>query len=667
MVTSNPLHQVDIGARGVMLPNDSGDHVLLLINGHAVNEPLFGTARFERGAGVPVEMIDHVEVILGPGSVLYGSNAMLGVINIITKRAKDWNGVHVIGETEIGKSYRAAAGAGFEFNLFGRPSEVTVGLEYYKQSGPAYYFGPQFAGIDAASGDPLIYTRDPHVNVPPGSWGGLADRAYYAEVPSALVRFASGNLEVNLHAKSYNRATPYRSRFTNPIRDFNDADSYETERQIWGDIRYHATVSPVVGITARAYGDSFDYLDKFNVSEVSGCLFDNVGTCGYRLQGISRWAGSELQGSFDWLKNGNLITLVGVDGRVRQVGSKADTSNYQTGAPLASSNGVIDHGDAVLGAYLQQTWQPTAWLGLNGGARFDTETRYPGRVSPRVAASAGVWKGGTLKGVYAEAFRSPSWIETDFQNQLQAHSDALKPETVRSVEASFEQRFGTQRMLVGAFRSWWNDLVELHVLTRDEQIELAREGKLDLLHNFGAAQFRNVSSIDNYGFNAAYEGSLGSTQQLKYGANLTAAIARRNEPGQPSLPLVVAPQLFGNARVAYDLPGDLPVLALAAHYLGKRPVDRAYDGGWGQLYEASSLVEMRATVSGPVPLVKGLSYRASANMLFAPCPANLVGSHDACGPYVVGPGQARDNVTIRPELVPQDTFRVTVGLQYDLP
>ncbi|MDB5218412.1 MAG: hypothetical protein JWO86_6339, partial [Myxococcaceae bacterium] len=105
-VTSDSQHVVDIGARGVLIPNDNGDHMLLLVNGHTQNEPLFGRAVFGRGASIPLEMIDHIEVILGPGSVLYGSNAMLGVINVVTKHAKDWSGVHGVAEFEPGKSWR---------------------------------------------------------------------------------------------------------------------------------------------------------------------------------------------------------------------------------------------------------------------------------------------------------------------------------------------------------------------------------------------------------------------------------------------------------------------------------------------------------------------------------------------------------------------------------
>ena len=62
-------------------------HFLVLVDGHAMNEPLRGSAWTGVGSGVPIEIIDHIEVIVGPGSVLYGSNAMFGLINVVTKRA----------------------------------------------------------------------------------------------------------------------------------------------------------------------------------------------------------------------------------------------------------------------------------------------------------------------------------------------------------------------------------------------------------------------------------------------------------------------------------------------------------------------------------------------------------------------------------------------------
>ncbi|MGS0535534.1 TonB-dependent receptor plug domain-containing protein [Pseudoalteromonas sp. SaAl2] len=68
-------------ARGVYL--DSGN-ILVMINGERINESSFGKASVYMPF-IPIEVIDKVEFIRGPGSALYGSNAFLGVMNIITK------------------------------------------------------------------------------------------------------------------------------------------------------------------------------------------------------------------------------------------------------------------------------------------------------------------------------------------------------------------------------------------------------------------------------------------------------------------------------------------------------------------------------------------------------------------------------------------------------
>ena len=65
-----------------------------------------------------------------------------------------------------------------------------------------------------------------------------------------------------------------------------------------------------------------------------------------------------------------------------------------------------------------------------------------------------------------------------------------------------------------------------------------------------------------------------------------------------------------------------------------------------------SQAELRATISGPVPKLEGLSYRVGANYAAA-----------RNAPYVAGPTRL---ATGERELVPVDRFRVAVGLQYDL-
>ncbi len=660
VVTANPLGPVDIGARGVMFPRDFGDHFLLLVNGHAVNEPLFGTAHFDRGAGIPMEMVDHIEVILGPGSVLYGSNAMLGVINVITKRAKDWHGTHVVGETEVSRSeqvgggsryeptwYRAAAGAGYDFKLFGTPSEATVGLEYQTQSGPNFFFPPFFGGNDPLTGTGYRFNRNGPQN---GIWGGVADGTYWSRVPAGHLRLISGNLELNVHASEYDRSIPYRSRFDRPYNDF-DEPGHELDRSLWGDLKYRLTLTPVLQVTARVYGDSFDYQDHAYVSQIDVCRYQSATTCDLNYDGASRWVGSELQLSFDWFKDARFVTLIGADGRLRYVRTRGEIYDVYTQRPLVSSFALTRENDRTLGTYIEQTWQAARWLGFNAGARYDTEDRFTGQVSPRVATTVHPWKGGTLKAIYAEAFRAPSYQETNFSSPNEVPAGPLSPERVRSVEGSIEEAFGTQKLLFGAFRSWWTNMVEVHFLTPAETAQAAQQGLINEFLGSEFAQYRNVSSIDNYGFNAAYSGQT-ENGALRYGLNVTGAYARRFVANAPPLPLNVTPELFGNARISYDLPGLLPTLGVVAQYMSKRPADLAFIGTYVPEPYAPPQLDLRGTISGDVPGLKGLSYRLWADYAFA-----------TQGPYVVGP---LPPAPMPAELVPVDQFRAGIGLQYDL-
>jgi outer membrane receptor protein involved in Fe transport len=654
-VTSNTFRSVDVGARGVMLTRDQGDHFLLLVDGHAVNDALYGAARFERGAGIPMEIVDHIEVILGPGSVLYGSNAMLGVVNVVTKRARAFDGAHVIAESEILKSWRVAAGAGYEPKIFGTKSELALELEYYRQDGPAFTLGPQDLSLDWTTGQPWRlgpYGTD-------GRWGGKATHSYYAEVPSGILSFRFKNLQILLHASTYKRAAPWNNPFLPIDSDFDDPDNYEQDRRAWIDIKDEEQLSPVLRLTTRLYGDTFDYQRFMDVSATAECIAVDVTTCRYRNVGVARWAGAELQTSWDWLANGTFVTLLGADGRTRFVSSADDLLDKATGAPAQSTIGYLKQRDEILGAYLQQTWLPAGWFSANAGGRLDFDERFGRRFSPRAALTADAWRGARLKAIYSEAFRAPSWQESAIAGRAQLPADNLQPETVRSVEGVLDQRLGSHHLLFGVFRSWWADLVDAHVLTSAEVIDAQRRGLLDVITgNHITTQYRNVSSIDNYGFNAGYDGSF-ADGRLRYAANLTGAIARRNDPDVGSTPLTVAPQFFGNLRLSYAPGGNLPTFAVAGHYLGPRPADRT--SAFDPPPVAPPLFELRATLSGPVPFVKGLSYRASANYVF--------GDH---GPYVIGPIQGigigeggYGNFVGTPELNPVDRFRATIGFQYD--
>src|SRR5262249_40180038 len=153
---------------------------------------------------------------------------------------------------------------------------------------------------------------------------------------------------------------------------------------------------------------------------------------------------------------------------------------------------------------------------------------------------------------YSEAFRAPSWFERYYADPTGTiAAPDLRPESVRSVEVSFEQRVQAQRVLFGFFRSWWGDIILAEPLGAKALQQAIATGQLTPWSDY-ADQSRNVESVESYGFNALFEGSaLGN--RLRYGASLTGSFARsRTTAKAPEQQLPVAPSVSGNARISYD-------------------------------------------------------------------------------------------------------------------
>ncbi len=97
-----------IGVRGVARPGDYNTRVLLLIDGHRINDSIYDLATIGTEFPLDVDLIERVEFVRGPSSSLYGTNAFFGVINIITKRGRDLKGLEVSGEAGNFASYKGS-------------------------------------------------------------------------------------------------------------------------------------------------------------------------------------------------------------------------------------------------------------------------------------------------------------------------------------------------------------------------------------------------------------------------------------------------------------------------------------------------------------------------------------------------------------------------------
>jgi outer membrane receptor protein involved in Fe transport len=309
--------------------------------------------------------------------------------------------------------------------------------------------------------------------------------------------------------------------------------------------------------------------------------------------------------------------------------------------------------DGLLAPYVAQAFSPTSWLDLNLGVRLDDDTRFGEKFSPRMAVGVAPWDGGRLKLIYAEAFRGPSAYELGYSDpNSQIAAPDLGPETVRSVEGSFEQRFGKHRVLFGLFASRLNGLVNYAALGQDEIDAGIAAGQLTPgLEE--AYRYGNSDTVRNYGMNAAYEGAT-LDGRLRFGLNVTAATTSIDfADGAGAHPVTVAPQTFGNARTSYELGDNLPTVALAFRFSDRRLADRAYDGGFTRAPSAPPMLAARATLTGKLPPLPNLSYRLGAEYSFT-----------KVEPYVIGANIYPTDETTRAELAPTRRAQGFVGLEY---
>jgi iron complex outermembrane recepter protein len=97
MVPGVDVAQIDASSWAISVRGFNGqysDKLLVLIDGRTVYTPIFAGV-FWNSQNVPLDTIERIEVIRGPGAAIWGSNAVNGVINIITRSATDTQGGHL--------------------------------------------------------------------------------------------------------------------------------------------------------------------------------------------------------------------------------------------------------------------------------------------------------------------------------------------------------------------------------------------------------------------------------------------------------------------------------------------------------------------------------------------------------------------------------------------
>jgi iron complex outermembrane receptor protein len=391
-----------IGVRGVNRPGDFGGRILVLVDGLRLNEPISNSADVLSDFPIDVDMIERVEIIRGAGSALYGNNAFFAVINVITRKGGDVNGVEASSEAGSLETYKGRLSFGHVF----------------KNGFSLLLTGTLF---DSGGNDRLYFKEfDQPVNN-----NGIAEGR---DDDSS----ASGGL--TLSYKDFTLQAGYVSRHkdvpTAPFGTiFNDPSLYTLDQRSFTRLSYAHDFEDDLSVRADLHWNSFYYKGEYPAA------FDEAephNATIFRDIGNTQWWGAELQVSKQLFKTHHL-TL----GAEYQDDAKIRLAGYYVSPHFDTLQ--VETSTSNVGIYLQDEWAITKSLSLNAGLRYDWFERFDGTVNPRGALIWNPWKTTTLKLLYGQAYRAPNAYEFSYAGPNFRVNPELQPERVKSYELVLEQ------------------------------------------------------------------------------------------------------------------------------------------------------------------------------------------------------------------------------------
>lgn len=643
--TRDYLSGGDVGANGLLL-RDRGRHVLVLLDGQVMNASDTGAIELHEGFGVPLEAIDHIEVMLGAGSVMYGSNAMLAVVHVVT-RSGEPSRLHATAEVGLlpptdeagqptvpgpgesaGLRYRLGLGFTHAFRLFGSPAELSLRGEWLEEIRGTMRTPEFTADWVQRHPDQLV-------------WGGIAHDGLRA--PSVVASLRVGDFRLQVQLSHYDRPMPLVGTFDDPL-------AREEHHNIRVQLRHETLLDAHVSLTTRLYAGMSDWGETNVWTSPYWCVPGQVDGCLFSARSRGRWAGLEQQLSVDWTLDGTVATTVGYDVRGRDATMRpGDGYDLRTGAAPLTTRMPYSHSVSALGAvFLQQVWQPVPWLLLNGGARLDIDGLFGARLSPRLSATLLPVEGTTVRLAYSEAFRAPSAYELgEYDPTYRVRAHDLGPEVSRVIEVEWQQRIEWLTFSLRAFAAFYEGFIQTRVATPAEAQEgLASGDIVDTADPTYLVRWDNLDTLRSIGGSLTL--SMRPVDGLVIAGSVTVADTRRNEVMLPLVPLWMA-----NARVAYAFERDGATIALVASMSGRRLASA--DWVLTETVEIAEQAVLRATFSSPLPGVPGLALRVGASYAVNPLSPVLLD------------GPSEDAPTSAPVRFPgAPSFFGFVGLQYDL-
>ncbi len=459
---------------------------LLMVNGAPMSDLMWRSGIFWKG--LPVSMIDRVEIIRGPGSAMYGADASAGVINVITKTAgklADSEAGLRVGSFDTQTVWLQHGGAWNGFDL-----AMTLDLSRTDGHDPrivtdAQTHGDRDFGTDAslAPGEaPYGYRNtDLRFSVARDQWRLLVDYTRHDDLQIGL----TGAGVLDPVTEGQDSRLDLALAYDNPR--FNDA---------WGlnaEVRFrHLDYNS---------GDGFQEWPPGHTDSV-GVYPDGVIN---RMSSAERSLSAEAGGQYHGFEHHTVRIGAGYRWedlyRVEQwVNSGVDGE----GKPLPPGGPLVDISDSpyafapekartIRYAYLQDIWSIADDWQLTAGARYDDYSDFGGTFNPRLAL---VWQTSqklTTKLLYGKAFRAPYYQELFAETSFSLPNPGLEPERSETWDLSLSYApTKTLNLGVNLYRLQQSDVISLQTVPGSPKLQYQNSGR----HTDSGCRIRGLVAAD---------------------------------------------------------------------------------------------------------------------------------------------------------------------------
>ncbi len=393
-----------VGVRGLGHPGDLSSRILVLVDGIRTNDGSVGGVMMGNGFPVDLDLIDRIEVIRGPASSLYGTNAVLGIINVVTREGYKVNGIEVQGGVSsfTGRSLRITGGYETESGL-----DLLVSASIGQINGQNHYI-EEF--------DYPEYNHGVFEDGDEEKWNSLFTKALY---------------------KGFTFEAIYGWRYKqNPMAPvgviFND-NSAKTQDTSWSfSTRYQRKLPADINFSTQVFYQQFKWDGEWPYDyDFEGNPLD------YADPYVDDFRGTKLTGVVDLTKRikGDHVIAVGAEyvNNFQMDMSARDLDPYYLWYDFKQA-------PESWGIYLLTELHLRKGLLLNLGVRHDEYTTFGGSTNPRLALVTEPIEGTVFKALYGTAFRAPNGYEISAEEG----SGTLEytPEDITTYELIWEQTLG---------------------------------------------------------------------------------------------------------------------------------------------------------------------------------------------------------------------------------